>query len=77
MLVPDVLTLDLSKGNSGFLNGRRPQDDVIDVVLRAASNGRLTGDGVDANDVPFLPDFPFFAPPHDALLPIPARNKHH
>jgi hypothetical protein len=74
VIFPDVLVLDVTR-TSPFLNGRRPQDDVIDVVLRAASNGRLTGDGVDANDVPFLSDFPFFAPPHDAVVPIPARNK--
>src|SRR6266542_2227394 len=36
VLFPDVLTLDVSKGSNGFLNGRRPQDDVIDVVLQAA-----------------------------------------
>lgn len=74
VLFPDVLVLDVTR-TTPFLNGRRPQDDVIDVVLRAASNGRLTGDGVDANDVPFLADFPFFAPAHDPSLPIPARNK--
>ena len=75
VLFPDVLVLDVTR-TTPFLNGRRPQDDVIDVVLRAASNGRLTGDGVDANDVPFLPDFPFFAPAHDPSVPVPARNKH-
>lgn len=75
VLFPDVLTLDLGRGSQGFLNGRRPQDDVIDVVLQAASKGVLTGDGVNANDVPFLNDFPFFAPAHDPSLPIPARNK--
>jgi len=75
VLFPDVLVLDVTR-TTPFLNGRRPQDDVIDVVLRAASNGRLTGDGVDVNDVPFLPDFPFFAPAHDPSIPIPARNKH-
>ena len=75
MLFPDVLTLDVSK-LTPFLNGRRPQDDVIDVVLQAASKGRA-GRRVSQNDVPFLPDFPFFAPAHDPSLPIPARNKHH
>jgi|GraSoiStandDraft_4_1057263.scaffolds.fasta_scaffold03567_2 hypothetical protein len=77
VLFPDVLTLDLSKGNSGFLNGRRPQDDVIDIVLQAASKGVLAGDAVNANDVPFLSDFPFFAAAHDPSVPIPARNKQH
>jgi hypothetical protein len=75
VLFPDVLTLDVTKASEGFLNGRRPQDDVIDVVLQAASKGVLTGDGVNANDVPFLGDFPFFAPPHGPTLPIPPRDK--
>jgi hypothetical protein len=75
VLFPDVLTLDVTR-TAPFLNGRRPQDDVIDVVLQAASKGVLTGDGVSQNDVPFLADFPFFAPPHDPSLPIPPRNKH-
>ena len=75
VLFPDVLTLDVTKGSTGFLNGRRPQDDVIDIVLQAASKGVLAGDAVNANDVPFLSDFPFFAPAHDPSLPIPARNR--
>ena len=73
LLLPDVLTLDMSN-TSGFLNGRRPQDDVIDTVLGAASKGAVTTDNVDANDVPFLPNFPFFAPPHAASKEIPGRN---
>lgn len=76
VLFPDVLTLDVTKTSAGFLNGRRPQDDVIDVVLQAASKGVLQGDGVNANDVPFLSDFPFFAAAHDPTKPIPAREKH-
>jgi len=75
VLFPDVLTLDLSKGSTGFLNGRRPQDDVIDVVSAAASKGAFTSDGVNANDVPFLTDFPFFAPPHGATKAVPARDR--
>ena len=75
VLFPDVLTLDLSKGSTGFLNGRRPQDDVIDVVAQAASKGVLTGDNVNANDVPFLSDFPFFAPPHGATKAVPPRDR--
>ena len=75
VLFPDVLVLDVTR-TTPFLNGRRPQDDVIDIVLQAASKGVLAGDGVNANDVPFLSDFPFFAPPHDPSQPIPPRNKH-
>ena len=74
VLFPDVAILDLGK-TTGFLNGRRPQDDVIDVVLSAASKGGVAGDAVDANDVPFLTTFPFLAPPHGAEKPIPGRNR--
>jgi hypothetical protein len=71
---PDVLTLDVTR-TTGFLNGRRPQDDVIDGILAAASRDRVVTDAVGANDVPFLADFPFFAPPHGPELPIPGRNR--
>jgi hypothetical protein len=74
VLFPDVLTLDVSKPTN-FLNGRRPQDDVIDVVLQAASKGAISGDAVNANDVPFLPDFPFFGLPHGATKAVPARDR--
>jgi hypothetical protein len=58
----------------GFPNGRRPADDVVDIELRVlagvlvegfnvAPNNQL-GDGVDANDLPFLPNFPYLATPH-------------
>ena len=72
-LLPDVLTLDMTS-TAGFLNGRRLDDDVIDGVLNLASKGAVTTDAVNANDVPFLTDFPFFAPPHQATEAIPARN---
>jgi hypothetical protein len=74
VLLPDVATLNLSR-NNGFFNGRRPEDDVIDVILQAASRGGVTGDRVDANDVPYLTDFPFFAPPHGPERAIPPRNR--
>lgn len=73
ILLPDVLTLDMSN-TGGFLNGRRPQDDVVDTILNAASNGAVTTDNVNTNDVPFLSDFPFFAPAHAASEAIPGRN---
>ena len=63
VLLPDVLTLDLGS-TAGYLNGRAPQDDVIDITLNAASKGAVTSDGVNANDKPFPTDFPFVAPPH-------------
>jgi hypothetical protein len=65
---------------AGFPNGRRLEDDIVDIDLRAfaegygaALNGALglpnkfpnntLGDGVDANDKPFLTHFPYVASP--------------
>lgn len=72
-----VLAGDLA----GFPNGRRLEDDVVDIELRALAEGygsflnellglpnrspnNLLGDGVDANDKPFLTSFPYLATPH-------------
>ena len=61
---------------AGFPNGRRLADDTVDIALRvvagaspltpAFNNGIRTqlGDGVAANDKPFLSTFPFVAAPH-------------
>ena len=74
VLLPDVLSFDTSS-SGGFLNGRRPEDDVIDAVLNVASTGAVTSDGVPASATkPFLPDFPFFAPPNEPVEPIPPRD---
>jgi hypothetical protein len=54
--------------NAGYPNGRRLGDDVIDIDERVVA-GELfghklpLGDGVDANDVPYLASFPYVAPP--------------
>ena len=69
---------------AGFPNGRRLADDVVDIAERVvagatpftptfntAPNNQL-GDGLDANDRPFLPYFPYVAPPHD-----PFSHSHH
>jgi hypothetical protein len=67
---------------AGFPNGRRLADDVVDIELRVvagvlvegfniAPNNQL-GDGIDANDRPFLPYFPYVAPPHN-----PFDHSHH
>lgn len=74
----DMLRLDTSVANtgkqggnnagSGFPNGRRPVDDVIDTVLFLVTNeGLTTGDNVNANDVAFRDKFPFFAASHQPL----------
>lgn len=62
---------------AGFPNGRRLGDDVVDIAERVvagvlvpgyniAPNNQL-GDGIDVNDKPFLPRFPYVAPPHNPL----------
>ena len=60
----------------GFPNGRRLGDDVVDIALRVmagatpltpsfnAGINALLGDGVNANDVPFLAVFPYVGTPH-------------
>src|SRR5438034_5112522 len=72
-----VLAGDLA----GFPNGRRLEDDIVDIDLRAFAQGygtflngllglpnkspnNVLGDGVDANDKPFLANFPYVATPH-------------
>ena len=63
-VIPDVVTIDFSQP-VGFTNGRAPEEDVMDVVLQLVLN-RTAGitDAIDANDVAFLPTFPYLAPPH-------------
>jgi hypothetical protein len=65
---------------AGFPNGRRLEDDIVDIDLRAFAEGygsflngllglpnkapnNTLGDGVDANDKPFLTHFPYVATP--------------
>lgn len=60
----------------GFPNGRRLVDDVVDIELRALAGGtpltpsfnkspnNILGDGVDANDKPFMSTFPYVPSPH-------------
>ena len=66
---------------AGFPNGRRVQDDVTDIALRAVAGGtpftpeynvapnNSLGDGVSENDVPFLNRFPYLAPPNAGNTP--------
>ena len=53
---------------AGYPNGRRLEDDVIDISERAVGGVLIghslpLGDGVDANDVPFMTSFPYEADP--------------
>lgn len=68
---------------SGYPNGRRVYDDVVDVSYRVVAGilftdelgmtpfdvapNNLLGDGVDDNDVAFLDRFPFLAPPQEGF----------
>jgi hypothetical protein len=53
---------------AGWPNGRRLEDDVIDIAERAVGGALIghslpLGDGVDANDVPYMTTFPYEADP--------------
>jgi len=66
----------LGGDNAGFPNGRRLEDDVTDIELRAVagatpftpafnvSPNNVLSDGVDTNDRPFLTGFPYVGTPH-------------
>ena len=70
-------TAPVGKGNrlgvlggdlAGFPNGRRLEDDVIDIAERVVGGALIghalpLGDGVDANDVPYMTTFPYQADP--------------
>jgi hypothetical protein len=70
-------TAPVGKGNrlgvlggdlAGFPNGRRLEDDVVDIAERAVGGALIghplpLGDGVDGNDVPYMATFPYQADP--------------
>ena len=64
MLLPDLLTFDVTS-TAGYeaLNGRKLEDDVIDITLTLVTDGMITSDGVDANDRQTRQVFPYFATP--------------
>jgi hypothetical protein len=74
---------------AGYPNGRRLEDDVTDIEVRALACGygdilagalglcnlspnNVLGDGVDANEKPFLTTFPYLASPHQGY-----DHRHH
>lgn len=63
VLLPDILTVDVSSP-SGFLNGRKPADDVIDAELGLITEGFVTTDCVGSNDVAFPSTFPYLGSAH-------------
>jgi hypothetical protein len=62
ILLPDILAYDYSS-SAGFLNGRRLQDDVIDIELNLVTNGKVAGDGVGPH-TDYLSQFPYLGHPH-------------
>jgi len=68
---------------AGYPNGRRLEDDVVDISERAVGGALIghslpLGDGVDANDVPDLHVFPYEAAPFSGFdntkgVPFPAH----
>jgi uncharacterized protein DUF4331 len=71
--------------NAGFPNGRRLSDDVIDVALRVTEGilipghdpaADTLGDGVDQNDMAFLPSFPYLVLPHAGSDSDPHAGPH-
>jgi Domain of unknown function (DUF4331) len=64
VLLPDMLTYDYSQpANYAMLNGRRLQDDVIDISLNLVTKGLLTSDNVGPH-TDYLSTFPFLGTPH-------------
>jgi hypothetical protein len=64
---------------AGFPNGRRLEDDVVDIELQVVAgflkgNKVPLGDGVDQNDKPFLPTFPYVAPPVSGFESDPSNR---
>lgn len=63
--VPDTLKVDLTQPLV-YPNGRGLEDDVVDTLFFFIFNQVDTPDGVDANDKPFLNEFPYMADPLQA-----------
>ncbi|MBV9099938.1 MAG: DUF4331 family protein [Candidatus Dormibacteraeota bacterium] len=62
ILLPDILTYNYNN-SSGFLNGRKLTDDVIDAELSLVSNGAITSDFVGPH-TDYLTHFPYVGKPH-------------
>jgi hypothetical protein len=72
----------LAGDNAGWPNGRRLEDDVVDIAERAVAGAlkmnpkaSLIGDGVDANDVRHLTTFPYEADPPSGFANSKGRQK--
>jgi len=78
--IPDQKRLGFLAGDiAGFPNGRRLNDDVVDIAARAVAGiladpvkyGTRIGDGVNINDVGYGTTFPYVQPAHSG------RDSHH
>lgn len=63
ILLPDLLTYDVTTAAAGPLNGRALADDVIDIELGLTTNGCVTSDGVGPHS-DYLSSFPYLGVPH-------------
>jgi hypothetical protein len=64
VLLPDVLNYNFAKPTSyAALNGRRLEDDVIDISLSLVTGGGLTTDNVGPHH-DYLSEFPYLGTPH-------------
>lgn len=64
VLLPDVMNYDFTKPTDyAALNGRRLQDDVIDISLSLVTGGGLTTDHVGPHN-DYLSEFPYLGTPH-------------
>ncbi len=63
ILLPDLLTYDVTTAAAGPLNGRGLSDDVIDIELGLTTNSCVTSDGVAAH-ADYLSTFPYLGVPH-------------
>ncbi len=84
ILLPDVLFYDTGTPAAGPFNGRRLQDDVIDIELNILTGGEpfpgrdgvgaIGGDGIGAH-TDYLSVFPYLGPPHSGgPAPRPATT---
>lgn len=62
ILLPDILTYDYNS-SAGYLNGRKLNDDVIDISLALVTNGKITTDKVGPH-TDYLSHFPYLGNPH-------------
>jgi hypothetical protein len=63
ILLPDLVTYDVTTAAAGPLNGRALADDVIDTELGLTTNGCVTSDGVGPHG-DYRSTFPYLGAPH-------------